>query len=374
MKITPFAVEQWMNEFETRCRHNLGETCVASLTVEELLTLAGERDTFLDQVLALKLTYGDIKGSDRLRAAVASLFETRTADEVLITHGAIGANSLVYHALVGAGDHVVSVVPTYQQHYSIPESLGAEVRRLPLREENGYLPDLEELRKLVTPATKLIAFTNPNNPTGSLMEAACLKEMVAIADEVGAYILADEVYRGTTQEHDALTPSVTDLYARGISIGSMSKAFSLAGLRLGWICGPVDVLAAAEVHRDYNTISVGMIDDLLASMALEHQDEILARSRRIVRENLHALDRWVQAEPSISYVKPRGGTVTLLRYDFDVPSRELCVRLVQEAGVLYTPGSAFEREGTVRIGYANTFDVLEAGLAETSRFLRALRA
>lgn len=374
MKITPFAVEQWMNEFETQCRYNLGETCVASLTVEELLTLAGERDTFLDQVLALKLTYGEIKGSDRLRAAVANLFESRKADEVLITHGAIGANALVYQALVSSGDQVVSVVPTYQQHYSIPESLGAGVRRLPLREENGYLPDLEELRKLVTPATKLIAFTNPNNPTGSLMDAACLKEIVAIADSVGAYVLADEVYRGTAQEHDSLTPSVTDLYSRGISIGSMSKAFSLAGVRLGWICGPVDVLAAAEVHRDYNTISVGMIDDLLASMALEHQDQILARSRRIVRENLKALDQWVQAEPSISYVKPQGGTVTLLKYDFDLPSRELCVRLVREAGVLFTPGSAFEREGTVRIGYANTFDVLEAGLDETSRFLQALRA
>jgi len=374
MKITPFAVEQWMNEFETQCRHNLGETCVASLTVEELLTLAGERDTFLDQVLALKLTYGEIKGSNRLRAAVASLFESRRADEILITHGAIGANSLVYQALVGAGDQVVSVVPTYQQHYSIPESLGAEVRRLPLRKENGYLPDLEELRKLVTPATKLIAFTNPNNPTGSLMDAACLGQIVAIADRVGAYVLADEVYRGTAQEDDALTPSVTDLYHRGISIGSMSKAFSLAGIRLGWICGPVDVLAAAEVHRDYNTISVGMIDDLLASVALEHHDKILTRSRRIVRENLEALDRWVQAEPSVSYVKPRGGTVTLLDYDFDMPSRELCVRLVREAGVLYTPGSAFEREGTVRIGYANTLDVLKAGLHETSRFLKALRA
>lgn len=280
MKITPFAVEQWMNEFETQCRHNLGETCVASLTVDELLTLAGERDTFLDEVLALKLTYGEIKGSDRLRTAVASLFESRGADEVLITHGAIGANSLVYQALVGAGDRVVSVVPTYQQHYSIPESLGAEVRRLPLREADGYLPDLEELRQLVTPDTKLIAFTNPNNPTGSLMEAACLKEIIAIADRVGAYILADEVYRGTAQEHDALTPSVTDLYPRGISVGSMSKAFSLAGVRLGWICGPAEVLAAAEIHRDYNTISVGMIDDLLASMALEHHDRILASTLR----------------------------------------------------------------------------------------------
>lgn len=373
MKITPFAVEQWMNEFETRCRYNLAETCVASLTVAELLDLAGQRDRILAELLPLQMTYGDIKGSERLRAAIARLFTNRGSGDVLITHGAIGANALVYQALVGPGDQVVSVVPTYQQHYSIPESLGAEVRRLKLRAQNAFLPDLGELKKLITPATRLIAFTNPNNPTGSLMDRACLEDIVAIADSVGAYVLSDEVYRGTAQEGDTLTPSIADLYPRGISIGSMSKAFSLAGIRLGWMCGPKEVLSAAEVHRDYNTISVGMIDDLLASIALENQDKILARSRRIVRENLKELDSWLAAEPSMSYVKPKAGTVCLLKYQSDLPSREFCVRLIQETGVLFTPGSAFELEGTVRIGYANHHEVLKAGLRATSPFLRVLR-
>jgi aspartate/methionine/tyrosine aminotransferase len=373
MKIAPFAVEQWMNEFETQCRYNLAETCVASLTVEQLLDIAGARESILQQLLPLKMTYGDIKGSERLRAAVAGLFTARRPDEVLITHGAIGANALVYQSLLGPGEQVVCVVPTYQQHYSIPESLGAQVRRLSLQPNNGYLPDLSELRDLVTPATRLIALTNPNNPTGSLMDRAYLEEIVSIADAVGAYILSDEVYRGTSQEDDALTISVADLYPRGISTGSMSKAFSLAGIRLGWICGPREVLNAAEIHRDYNTISVGMIDDLLASMALENHDRILARSRRIVRENLALLDHWVASQPSISYVKPKAATVSLLKYDYEIPSHDFCLRLLKEAGVLFTPGSAFEVEGTVRIGYANTRDVLEAGLAATSRFLRTLR-
>jgi aspartate/methionine/tyrosine aminotransferase len=254
----------------------------------------------------------------------------------------------------------------------IPESLGADVKRLLLRAENRYLPDLEELRRLVTPRTKLLAFTNPNNPTGSLMDSALLDEVVRIAASVGAYILSDEVYRGTTQVGDTLTPSIVDLYPRGISTGSMSKAFSLAGFRLGWICGPADVLRAAEIHRDYNTISVGVLDDLFSSIALENRDKILARSRHLVRTNLATLDHWMRAERSLSYVKPTAGTVTLLKYSVAMPSSEFCVRLLEETGVLFTPGSAFELEGCVRIGYANSNAILAAGLRLTSGFLRRL--
>jgi aspartate/methionine/tyrosine aminotransferase len=372
MKITPFAVEQWMNAHETGCRYNLAETCVESLTLAELLDMVGQADSILHELLPLKMTYGAIEGSDRLRTAIAALYDSAAIGNVLVTHGASGANSLVYQALVGAGDRVVTIVPTYQQHYSIPESLGADVHRLHLRPGNAYLPDLEELRRLVTPATKLIAFSNPNNPTGSLMDLAFLDEIVRIAASVGAYILSDEVYRGTTQEGDTFTESVADLYPRGISTGSMSKTFSLAGLRLGWICGPAEVLRAAEVHRDYNTISVGILDDLFSALALENRDKILARSRSLVRKNLATLDRWMKSEHALSYVKPRGGTISLLHYSYDMASRDFCARLLSETGVLFTPGSAFEVEGCVRIGYANNHAVLEEGLRHTSGFLSRL--
>lgn len=371
MHIREFAVETWMNVHETRCAWNLAETCVASLTIQELLDLTGKGNSGLDDLLPMKLTYGAIEGSERLRAAIASLYETKSASEVLVTHGAIGANALVYQALVGSGDAVVSVLPTYQQHYSIPESLGAEVRPLWLRAEEGFLPDLDRLRELARGA-KLIVLTNPNNPTGALIDRSMLEEIVAIARGAGAWLLADEVYRGVDQEGDGFTASLADLYEKGISTGSMSKAYALAGLRLGWIVAPKEVLSAAMIHRDYNTISVSMIDDHLAALALEARDRVLARSRDITRGNLAILSDWVAAEPLISWVRPRSGTTALLCYDLDMSSVEFCSRLLDETGVLLVPGSAFDMDGHVRIGYANAPDILREGLARTSIFLKGL--
>ncbi len=374
MQIKPFGVEIWMNQYETQCAYNLAETCVESLTVAQLLDLAGKRGAILDELLPLKLTYGAIEGSERLRGNIASLYTRQKPENVTITHGAIGANALLYATLVEPGDRVISVLPTYQQHYSIPESLGADVQVHKLREENGFLPDLDAIARLITPNTKLIALTNPNNPTGSLMDRAMMQRLADLAARAGAYVLCDEVYRGVDQVGDTLTVSMADLYERGISTGSMSKAFSLAGLRLGWIVGPKDLIHAVSIHRDYNTISVGMLDDHFASIALEHRDAILARNRAIVRGNLAILDKWVVEEPAISYVKPKGGTVTLLKYGFDLPSRDFCVRLLEAEGVMFTPGSALDMEGYVRIGYANNRAVLEEGLPRVSRFLRTLNS
>lgn len=368
MKIKDFGVEIWMNRYENDCIYNLGETCVESLTVDQLLTLADRKETFLAEILPLKLTYGAIEGSDRLRELIAGLYETLKPENTITTHGAIGANALVHETLVEPGDGVISVLPTYQQHYSIPESYGADVQLLKLRPENGYLPDLDELKAMVSPNTKLIVLNNPNNPTGSVMDRDTLQSIADIAAKVGAYVLCDEVYRGTAQEGDGFTASIADVYDRGISTASMSKSFSLAGLRLGWVAGPREVIERVAIRRDYNTISVGMIDDVLARIALENKEAILERSQSIVRTNLAILDEWVQQEPAITYVKPAGGTTALLQYNTGEPSAELAAALMNEVGVLMTPGSAFDLEGCLRIGYANNEEVLRAGLAKVSEF------
>lgn len=374
MKIRDFGVEIWMNRYETQCELNLAETCVESLTVEELLKMAGKADTILSELLPMKLTYGAIEGSDRLRRLVAGLYERQEPVNVTITHGAIGANALVHETLVEPGDRVISVLPTYQQHYSIPESYGADVQILKLREENGFLPDLEELRRLATPGTKLIAINNPNNPTGSLMDRAFLEQIVDIARACGAWILCDEVYRGIDQDGEGSTASLADLYERGISTGSMSKAYSLAGLRLGWIVAPKELIHAVSVHRDYNTISVGMLDDHFAAIALENRDKILARNHAITRTNLAILSAWVDSEPLISWTKPKSGTTALLKYDLPISSEEFCIKLLGETGVMLTPGSAMDMEGYLRIGYANSEHVLREGLSRMSRFLGERRA
>ena len=200
MHIEPFGVEIWMNEWETKCEWNLAETCVESLTIAELLDLVGKGDAAVSEILPLKMTYGAIEGSERLRNAISALYDSQMPEKIVVTHGTIGANMLVHRTLVAAGDRVVAVVPTYQQHYSIPASIGADVHTLNLREENGFLPDLDALRALVTPDTKLIAINNPNNPTGALMDRAMLTKIAEIARSVGAWILCDEVYRGTDQD------------------------------------------------------------------------------------------------------------------------------------------------------------------------------
>lgn len=369
MNIEPFGVEIWMNEFETTCEFNLAETCVHSLTVAELLEICGQADDCLDELKDVKLAYGAIPGSDRLRNAIASLYKDRSRDHTLVTHGTIGANSLVHQTLVAPGDHVIALLPTYQQHYSIPASIGAKVTQLRLLPENQFLPDLDELRRHLTADTRLLAMTNPNNPTGSLMDEAFLTELAAIARDAGAWVLCDEVYRGTDQQGSGSTASIADVYEKGISTAGMSKAFSLAGLRLGWIVAAPEVIEAVMIHRDYNTISVGVIDDHFAAIALEHAEPLLARSREITRGNLKLLDEWVQREARISWVRPRSGTTALLKLDLDMPSRDFCVKLLKHTGVMFTPGSALDMEGYLRVGFANPPETMQAGLNRVSEFL-----
>ena len=369
MHIKTFGVEMWMNEFENHCRYNLAETCVDSITLGELIDMAGVDNSVLGELRGMRMGYGAIEGSDRLRDAVTGLYETQSRENVLTTHGTIGANALVHQTLVSRGDHVIAIVPTYQQHYSIPESIGAEVELLHLRPENGFLPDLDELRAMMRPDTRMIATNNPNNPTGALMDRAMLAEIAEIARGSGAWVLCDEVYRGTDQAGNGYTASICDLYERGISTAGMSKAYSLAGLRVGWVAGPKALLEDIMIHRDYNTISVGRIDEYFAALALENRAQILDRAHRITRENLAILSDWVEAEPLISWVKPQAGTTALLKYDLPLPSRDFCTQLLEEEGVLFTPGSAMDMEGWLRIGFANSTADLRDGLARVSAFL-----
>ena len=370
MKIKVFGVEQWMNEWETKCAYNVAETCVESITVKELLQMAGVTPEQMTQdLMSKKLTYGWIEGSAKVRELIAGLYQKQSAANVVTTHGCIGANMLVHETLVEPGDHVISVIPTYQQHYSIPESFGANIETLRLKPENGFLPDLNELRAMVKPDTKLICINNPNNPTGALMDEAMLREICDIARSVDAWLLCDEVYRGLTQSEE-YSPSVADLYEKGISTGSMSKVFSLAGLRFGWIAAPKELIAAVLYHRDYNTISVGMLDEYFAELALGAKDKILERNRAIIRENLQILDDWVKTTPRVSYVKPKAGTTAFVHIDTKLTSHEFCERLVKEKGVMFTPGSALHTEGFVRVGFANNKEVLKKGLELTAEFLK----
>lgn len=372
MQIKPFFVEEWMNEYEMGARYNIAETCVNSISMDELFALTGQdKETFWNEFSAKRLTYGDIIGIPAFREGICGLYQTIAPDEIVVTHGAAGANHHVFYSLIEPGDRVISIMPTYQQLYSIPESFGADVQLLPLQHENGFLPDLDALKKLAIPGTKLICINNPNNPTGALMSREMLLQIVEIARGVGAYVLCDEVYRHLTQD-ETWSESIVDLYEKGISVSSMSKVFSLAGLRLGWIAShDKDLLAACFSHRDYNLISCGMFDETVATLALQHKDVLLQRNRQIVRENLAILDAWVASEPHVHYVKPAAGTTALVYYDLDLPSYDFCREMYDTTGAFVTPGDCFAQPHSMRIGYACDKETLVAGLSAISAYLKS---
>ncbi|WP_302154505.1 aminotransferase [uncultured Dialister sp.] len=375
MNIKPFAVEEWMNAYETGARYNIAETCVDSISLDELFELSGtHKESFLNKLCARRLTYGYIEGSPDLKEGIAALYHTIRPDEIVPAHGASGANHHVFYSLINPGDKVISIMPSYQQLYSIPASLGAKVEILHLKKENSYLPDLEELEEMARGGVKMICLNNPNNPTGALMSPEILKKVVDIAKKSDAYLLVDEVYRHLTQD-DEWQPSIVDMYEKGISTSSMSKVFSLAGVRLGWIAThDKDALKQFWSHRDYNLISCGMIDDTIAALALASKNQILERNKKIIRENLDILDHWIQKEPRLSYVKPKAGTTALVYYDFPIDSYTLCRRMYGSCGTFVTPGDCFDEPHSMRIGYAADRDTLKKGLQAMSTFLDSLEA
>ena len=374
MDIKTFKVERWMDDYETKCTYNRAETCIDSLTVREIVEMAGlDVAEYMDELADIRLTYSHIGGSPELLDGIASLYSDVIRPENIIPmHGAIGANYHILMALIDPSDNMVSVMPTYQQHYSIPESLGAEVRILNLNLENHFLPDIEKLKELVDENTKMITMNSPNNPSGSLIPKDVMEQVIEVARNVDAYVLCDEVYRGISEDGSYMY-SVADLYEKGISVGSMSKSWSMAGVRLGWIVTQdMDLIHRCHERRDYDTISCPVLDDKLAALALANNDTIIERNRAILNTNRQILDDWVNATPEVYYQRPVAGTTALVYYKKDMPSRELCDKLIKETGVLFTPGECFEMEGSVRIGYAFDSKVLKKGLDLFADFLKTI--
>ena len=366
MKIDKFKVEEWFNKYEHKALYDLADTCVESLSINELLNITGEN---VKDLYSRKLNYGDIHGSTRLKNAICTLYKKQTPENITITHGAIGANQLVMLSLIEQGDKVVSILPTYQQHYSIPKSIGADTKILYLKEENHWLPDIDELEELVGINTKIICMNNPNNPTGAVIPEKLLEQIVQIAKKSDAYILCDEVYRGL--EHNGIiSKSVADIYEKGISTCSVSKVFSLAGLRLGWIGAPENVINEINHQREYNTISVGILDDYFASIAIENKEKIIKRNLSKILEGKSVLTKWLENEPHCSCILPDGGTTSFVRYDTDIKSTDLCKKLQKDTGVMILPGEAMELDGYLRIGYGNNPDKLEKALNKFSGWLK----
>lgn len=370
MKVDRFLVERFIGAYEHDVELNLAETCVNPFTLGEFLKLVG-KENFFEELKETQLTYGFVDGFPDLREGIAKLYKNKKPENILTAGGAISANFLVFYTLVEPGDTVISIFPAYQQLYSVAKSFGANVKLLKLREENNWLPDINELSELIDNKTKLIVLINPHNPTGSLINEKLLKEICTIAEDAGAYVLCDEAYRGLYINPDDYVPSIVDLSSKAIATGSFSKAFSLTGLRLGWIAAGEEIIEECKLRKDYTAISNGLIDEALAALAVKNVDKIYKRNLQIIRTNYKILSQWIENEPLISWVPPKAGSIAFPRYNLKMPSETLCIRLIKEKGTLLVPGSCFGMEGYLRISYGCKTETLKEGLLRFKDFLNS---
>jgi aspartate/methionine/tyrosine aminotransferase len=256
---------------------------------------------------------------------------------------------------------VIAEWPTYAPLYEIPRAMGAEVEHWQIREERGWQPDIDELRRLVRPDTRLICINNASNPTGTVLSADTVREIADIARSVGAYVLSDEVYlplEGT----DGFV-SMADAYERAIVTNSVSKTYSLPGARIGWTVSDLEVADRIRTLRDYTMICGGALNDALATHVLKHRDKVLERNRKIVFGNRAIAQEWIDSQPRVSWVAPRGVSTSYVRLDIPMDDEEFCLSLVRRRGVLLVPGSRFGLPRGARLGYCARPEVLRKGLS-----------
>jgi len=360
VKYHPFVMERWQSTYEHRVRFNLSESGVHPLSVTELLSLADRSPDTLD----VRLGYGQSNGSDELRGLIADLYRGATEASVLVTTGGAEANFTAFWELMEPEASVAVMLPNYMQVPGLLESLGARTHPFHLVEENGWQPDLNELERGLRDGARFILVTNPNNPTGAVLDDTSMSGIVQLADRYGAWILADEVYRGA-EFNGPETPSFWGLHDRVLVTNSLSKAYGLPGLRIGWLLGPPEMMEALWGRKDYTTITVASLSDTLARVALEAptRRKILARTRNILTTNFGLLSKWMDVqEGRFMYRPPDAGAICYTRYGPSINSTEFAESLRTETDLLVVPGDHFGMDHYLRLGFGLPAPELEGAL------------
>ncbi len=370
----PFDLENYLSDNEQNVSYNFSESGVHPLTLGELLELSGTADEALRGVL---LDYPEVRGKRALRERIAALYPGADADNVLVTVGASEANHLVASTLLEPDDTVVAIRPSYLQLSGNAVNRGCSVDTVALVEDRGWALDLDELRAKVSPRTRVISVINPNNPTGHILTDAERAAIVEAAGNVGAWIIADEVYAGTERGDTPPTRSFWGDYERVIAVNSMSKAYGLPGLRLGWLVAPHDQVAALWRRHEYATISASMLGNELAAIALSEdvREKLTARARRLINTGFDVLMRELEFHEGIySVVPPQASAMCVVRYDLPIDARAFVDRLVAEQDTLVVPGSCFGLDRHFRFSSALAEPYLVEGIRRINRLVSDVRA
>lgn len=373
MRFVPFELERWQSTWENRVRYNLSESGVHPLSIQELLDVAQASATPL---LDVRLGYSQSNGTDLLRGRIAALYPGVSPDQILVTTGSAEANFVVCWRLIEPGDNVAVMLPNYLQTWGLAQNFGAEVRGFTLRADAQWEPSADDVSKAIAPGTKLVVVTNPHNPTGHVLSGEMRRLIVSRAAEVGAWLLADEVYQGAERDGPT-TPTLWGSYERVIVVNGLSKAYGLPGLRIGWLVAPPGFAAEAWARHDYTTIGPAGASDHLAAVALEPRvrERVLERTRGILRSNYPVLERWLKRfGDTFSWHPPQAGAICLVKYRQRIRALDLVERMRAEHSVLLVPGDHFGLPNHLRLGFGEELQHFQEALVETERGLKRVFA
>ncbi|HYR07799.1 MAG TPA: capreomycidine synthase [Longimicrobium sp.] len=366
----PALLEEWMRLYYFAVDADIGSSGVADYSLAEVRALAG---VGVEEMDAVVFHDSQTLGGDGVRRAVARRWAGGDAERVMVTHGSTEANFLVMNALLSPGDEVVVLDPVYPGLGDVVRGLGCRLRQWTLRAEDGWRPDLDALRGLVTERTRMVVVNFPHNPTGATLTPHEQEALLSIAADAGAWLLWDGAFAALTYETEPL-PDPTGRYARAVSLGTLSKAYGLPGLRVGWCLADPAVLDRMARVRDYTTLHLSPLVELVAERVVDAADRVLAQKRALARRNRATVQAWMaEQEGLIGWTLPAGGVCGFPR--LEVPEVEaFCHQLAREHRVMLVPGTCFGTPGHARLGFGGPADALELGLGRLAGALRTAAA
>ena len=359
--IDVFEMERLQSLHWHEVEYDLSESGVTPLSLAELL---GDDDA-TRALLDTRLGYPLSEGSERTRSLVSAWYDGASVENVTITNGGSEANLVALWSLLGPGDRLAFMVPNYLQGWGLGRHFGDATDTFGLvRDGAGWALDIDALERAVGPRTQAVMVCNPNNPTGYVLSAREMDAVVRAAERAGAWIVADEIYRGAEIDTDETTPTFWGRSDRVIVTSGLSKAFGLPGLRIGWAVASPETIAELWIRHDYTTLTPGMLSDALAQIAMQpaRREELLARTRRIIRTNLPRLEEWIAGQPALTCVLPDAGAIAYVEYDLPIGSRELIEHIRTQQSVMLVPGEMFGLGNGFRIGFGFDIDHTIKGL------------
>jgi aspartate/methionine/tyrosine aminotransferase len=359
-------LEEWFDDYQYKVKYDIGESAVKYLTLGQIGI----------DLNSLPIRYGYHKGKPELRECLVEQYPGLTSDQIMVTSGGSEAIFSIFAALLKPGDHVIIEHPNYPSLYEIPRSLGCSVSFLHLTYAHQFKPDLDELRSLITPKTKLISLTHPNNPTGSMISRETLEELIEWVESQGIYLLFDETYR--EMGFEATLPPAASLTSKAISISSMSKCYGLPGIRIGWLATQDQhILDTILGIREQVTITNNAIGEAIAVHVLNQKEKYLAKAREQIRANREIVAAWMDQQKDFEWIYPEAGVVSLPRLasHVKVDPEKLYRRLAEEYQTFVIPGRCFEMDNVFfRLGFGSTPEEIRIGLKNLNSALNDLTA